>query len=47
MKKFIKKVIILFIGGAIMFGIPYWFGWRWLSVSWIPSLFAVIYLDEE
>lgn len=43
---FLKRILILIIGLAIMIGVPYQFGWGWLFGSWIPALFAVTYLED-
>ena len=47
MIKYLKKMFTLSIGIAIMVLIPYYFGWGWLFVSWLPALFAMLYLDDE
>jgi hypothetical protein len=42
----IRRLFILLIGLAILIGIPYFFGWGWLFGSWLPAIFAMLYLDN-
>lgn len=44
---YFKRLFNLVIGLAIFVGIPYFFGWGWLFLSWLPALFAVLYLDND
>ena len=43
---YIRRLIALAIGTAILIGIPYQFGVGFILLSWIPALFAMLYLDE-
>lgn len=48
MENYIKKLINLTIGLAIFIGIPCFIeNWWWLTLSWLPALFTMLYLDEE
>ncbi len=47
MKEFLKRLIILIIGFLIFIGIPLYFDQLGLFfISWLPALFAIMYLDD-
>lgn len=47
MKNYTKKLLTLGIGTTILIGIPYYAGWIWLTISWLPALSSMAYLHEE
>lgn len=45
--KYFKKILNVAISVFIFIGIPYFFGWGYVFVTWIPSVLVFNYLDEE
>ena len=45
--KYFQKILNVVISVFIFIGIPYFCGWGYVFITWIPSVLVFSYLDEE
>ena len=45
--KYFKKILNVAISVFIFIGIPYFCGWGYVFITWIPAVLVFSYLDEE
>lgn len=47
MSDYFKKLVAWILGMAVLVGIPYFFGWAWMFISWLPAFFTVMFLQDD
>lgn len=45
--KYFQKILNVAISVFIFIGIPYFCGWGYVFITWIPGVLVFSYLDEE